>query len=98
METKGKGGREEDSSAAGGSLEGLGTQGSPCPPGNAVEAAQTPTIQGDPKGGSGRRDGGRRKGRHESLPGPRERMTHSSLPLEGASRGILGSVIVSLKG
>ena len=95
METEGKGARRGGQlSSRWGHGEGLGEASSPCPRGNAREAAQTPAIQGDPKGAVGRGMGAGRKGRHESLPGPREGMTHSSLPLEGAPRGILGSIIM----
>ena len=83
METKG--GEGEDSSATGGSMEGLGEAPSPCPPGNAVGGCTDPNNPGRPRRGQWADGWGRRKGRSESLPGPRESMTHTQLVAPGGS-------------
>lgn len=78
--------------------EGLGVTSSLCQSRNAGKAVETPVIRGDPKWGGGWKDGGREGGREgmSHFLGQGEGMTHTSVPLNGAPRGILGSVIVNM--
>lgn len=78
--------------------EGLGGDVQPPPIWECCEAVETPVIRGDPKWGGGWKDGGREGGQEgmSHFLGQGEGMTHTRLPLNGAPRGILGSVIVSM--